>query len=525
MNEALLEDPAFPLLKFAKLVGIPKKDLYKGEELKKLIYTDEQFEVNKIRSLTMYQVIPLIEAYGEALDFKLLLGNLLLLDIKPGISEEEINTFLESVQNTPTVELELIIDKKKLAERLVPCSIYCRPFLFFFADTLIDFLKSEPERLRKELWGVKPDCKVLLFVPGQFIRLNGPYLAILGGDALHSWEEVIPAEAPDLETIEHMYKTCRNTLKWLDFQLGNLTPLHLKLEGEYPAKDSITNLLLVHLVNLVILYTADRTKRRSDGCYETTYAGANQTVTFELAKPGASLDESAQKSAEWFIKTLEWTYERINGRDCSENRLPFVQISVCQALRSARKSDHYQLLVYNAENFFYELQWHWKAFIEGKMDAYTAKVKDLEDYVDVIVAAFADQVSVMIDNLSKTMLAAIATVLGSFIGAVFKDEFNSLIFIIGMSVYAAYVLLYPLCYNMVNTWGRYQSLKRGFEERRQRFEVHLYANKVNKIIGRRVDGSRKRFIKWFLLTAVSYVIVIVLAILAAIFVPAIMATG
>jgi hypothetical protein len=520
-----LGDPTAPLLEFAKRVGIPEKALREGEELTKLVYTDEQFQVSRIANLTLAQVLPLTEAYGDTLECKLLLGGLVVLDIKPGISAQELDVFWEQVQQSPSVELELTIDKVRLAEHWLGSPSNCRPFLFFFAETLIDFLKSEPDRLREKLWGDNPACKVILFVPGRSMRLDGPYLAVLGGDAVHSRREVIPALAPDLDAVQRMHKLARETLKWLDFQLGCLTPLHLKLEGDRPADDPIANALLVHFVNLVVLYTADRAVRWDDGRLEATYAGANQTVTFDLVRSGTFLDERAQASAGWLIKIVEWAYERADSRDWPKDRLPLVQIAVCQALRSAEPGDRYRLLLCNARNIFHELQWHWKAFIEGKVDAYIAKVKDLEDYVDKTVAAFADQVSTMIDSLSKTMLVAIATVLGSFIGAIFKDKFNPAIFIIGMTTYAAYVFLFPLAYNMSHTWGCYRTLVKEFEERRRRFEEHLYADKVKEIVGQRVDESQRRFVLWFGITVGSYVAVIFLAIMASVLVPIIMAVS
>jgi len=518
-----LENPAAPLLKFAKHVGIPEKALREAEGLKQLVYADEQFQVSKIVNLTFDQVMSLTDAYGGALECKLLLGTLVVLDIKPDISNQELSDSREDVKNSPSVKLELIIDKVKLAEHWLGQLSDCQPFLFFFADTLTGFLASEPERLREKLWGDDPASKVILLVPGRSMRLDGPYLAMLGGDAVHSWREVIPALAPDLDAVQRVHKLARETLKWLDFQLGCLTPLHLKLEGDRPVDDPIANALLVHLLNLVVLYTADRTVRWDGGSLEATYAGANQTVTFELVRPGTLLDESTQASAGWLIKTVEWAYEWADGRHWSKDRLPLVQIAVCQALRSVEPADRYRLLVCNARNIFHELQWHWKAFIESKVDAYIAKVKDLEDYVDKIVEAFADQVSAMIDSLSKTMLVAIATVLGSSIGAIFKDKFNPAIFIIGMTTYAAYVFLFPLAYNMSHTWGRYRTLVRGFEQRRRRFEEHLYANKVKEIVGQRVDESQRRFVRWFGLTVGSYVAVIFLAIMASVLVPVIMA--
>ncbi|NIS81918.1 MAG: hypothetical protein GTO14_17290 [Anaerolineales bacterium] len=130
----------------------------------------------------------------------------------------------------------------------------------------------------------------------------------------------------------------------------------------------------------------------------------------------------------------------------------------------------------------------------------------------------------MIKALSDTMLAAVAALLGSFIAALFKDEFNPLIFRVGMWVYAAYVLLFPLLYNMLNRWGRYLKLVEDFDQRRSRFVVRLFEQKVEGIVGERVIKSRRSFLLWFWLTVLAYVMVIGLAIASTYVVPDWMAT-
>ncbi|PXF55057.1 MAG: hypothetical protein C4B59_17605 [Candidatus Methanogaster sp.] len=70
------------------------------------------------------------------------------------------------------------------------------------------------------------------------------------------------------------------------------------------------------------------------------------------------------------MEMLEWIYNIEWSADC----LPLVQIVVAQTLQAASPAVRYQLLLYNAPNIFDGLKWHWKAFIEGKVDSYVSQV-------------------------------------------------------------------------------------------------------------------------------------------------------
>jgi len=294
-----------------------------------------------------------------------------------------------------------------------------------------------------------------------------------------------------------------------------LTPLHLKVKGQTPPGDLITNALWIHLTNLIILYTADRTAIRADGRWVAVYAGAKQSVELTLGDPKDVLNKELQAGVSDLLRLVEWAYDP----RWSADRLPLVQIGIVQALHAADPSVRYRLLLHNAAGIFEGLRWHWKAFIESKVDTYVAQVQALEDYVADTVQAFSDQIAAMIKSLSDTMLAAVGALLGSFIAALFKDKFNPTVFVIGMGVYAAYVLIFPLGYNMLNQWGRYRVIVEEFEIRRRRFEERLYPEKVKQIVGTQITKGQKRFKCWFAVTLLAYIVVIILAILAAAFVP------
>ena len=520
------ENPVDPLLTFAALVGISEEDLRKGEGPETLTYNHERFKRDRLVALTLQQFRALADAYGPALECRVLLGSMQVLAVTTDLTEEDLQEFREEVSLTPTVELNLDIYKDRLVGEWLGDVAPCRPFLFLFPETLVSLLRKDLESLRKKLWGKSPARKALLLVPDRPVHLDGPYMAILGGDdAISTWEDAVANRAADDGTVKQMHESCRELVRWRDLSLGCLTPLHLEMKGRLPQDAKIADALMIHRANLFLLYTAYQVMPGEDGGLEAVYPEANRKATVPLCKPGLSWDAEAWESAGSLVDIVRWTYHWAENRDWSEDRFPLVHVAVCQALNATAREARCPLLVRIAPDLLDELQWLWKGFVREKLEEYTTKVRDLEDHVDKTATAYADEISGMLDSLSKTMLAAVAAVLGSFIGAVFSDEFNAQIFGIGMFTYAAYVALFPLLYNMFHTWGRYEFMKDGFAERRERFEKRLYRDNVQAIVGERVEESEKRFVRWFRLTVASYLLLIVLAVVAALVVPGLMAPG
>ena len=514
-----LSNPAEPLLAFGEALGIASDVWAKREELEQITYTDPEYSREKATSITLEQIAPLIAAYPDALTCRFRLDDLTVLDIVPDVDEASLEKFRDDIQSSPTVVFEFRLDKTRLVERWTGGMSDYRPFLYLFPEALESFLTSDLSRLESLLWGSEREThKVVLLVPDREIRLNGAYLAVLGGKQIGHWHEVVSQPSRDADELRNMYETCQKNLNWQVPWLKHLTPLHLKVNGQIPREDPIAKALLIHQVNSIILYTADRTVGDNDKPRLSTYAGASQSVELTLGNPADPIEEKVLAGVSDLMEMLEWAY----NPKWSADRLPLVQIGIAQTLHAASPAVRYQLLLHNAPNIFDGLKWHWKVFIEGKVDAYVSQVHALEDYVADTIQAFADQIAAMIKSLSDTMLAAVAVLLGSFIAALFKDEFNPTIFTIGMVVYAVYVLIFPLFYNMRHQWERYQALLDNFKERQLRFEERLYPEKVGTIVGTQVTGSQRRFTYWFWATCAAYIVVIILAIVAALWMPGFM---
>ncbi|AFY97197.1 hypothetical protein [Chamaesiphon minutus] len=528
MNELI--QLANPLLDFCKQIGFDKEWLIRQEELDEINYYDENFQREQLEKLTISQLLLLVQKYGDAFSGKFSFADDELI-IDSTLNQRKVDDFKKVVSNTPTFEFRFKIDKNKLKQiiqekfSILPSQVPFphRTFLVFFAESLEKkFLPSSLEKIESTFWADEPASKVIVLVPEHEIYLHGAYLAILGGNKLQKLNAVLTSEIPDREKIESMYERSQRQLRWQGLNIKYLTPLHFKVKGEAAPNDSIARAIYLYLAKMLVIYTAEQTTIDNRQQYISTYSGEKQRKDINLSLDGiASLSNSEVINANsQLLDAVEWIYSSSK----TEDALTLFQTVVARTLQLTESSDDtYRLLLIKADYLNNELKWLWKSFIEAKIDSYMNQVKALEDYVSTSIQVFADRVEATIKNLSDTMLAAVGVTLASFIAALFKDGFNPTVFRIGIIAYALYVLIFPLIYNMTYQEKYFKRLIRNFHRRQERFSMILDPAKVSEIVGEQLNESKHQFDRWFKIAKYTYILVILLALLAAFIIPDLMA--
>ncbi len=406
--------------------------------------------------------------------------------------------------------------------------------LYLFPAALENLLSGGLGALERAWWTDAPEDRVLVLVPERELRLVGPYLAVLGGSHCGEAATLAADGGPGAERPRAMYGLCRETLRWDEPWVERLTPLHLAAAGQAPDGDGIAGALRTHLANACLLYLADRTERlpaavgvaastapgsiasaTPGGAASTapaarllsTFSGVRNRVPVVAGDPAtAQLPATAAEGLASLVRLVEWAYDATWAGD----RLPMAQLAFTEALLPVAPEARFAHFVTAAPAVLDGLRWHWKAFIEGRIDGYEAKVRALEDDVAGVVKAFGDQTAEMIKGLSDTMLATIAVVLGAFVAALLSEKFNAQVFVIACSLYLAYVLLFPLLFNMVHQRTRFLDAGRAFAERLQRYGQQLPQERIADIATGQVEASKGRFRTWFVVTVVAYLALSVL---------------
>ena len=531
---------AEPLRKLGLLLDITEEKWSLAEGPERIVL-DCKVEASRAEALSIERVRDLVEAYGGALSCQLLHEDLPLLSLSKETTQDDLDRFRDEIRpsaSPPAVEsappkprqlrIDLILKKQELIKDRLGEPAGCKILLFLNQLALSNHLRDPLPRIEKMLWPTD-NAMAIVIVPDLDISIEGRSLAIIGGEGFQDRLGVILKRARSRagrKRLEQVYKDSQENIRWTYPWLKRMTPLHLKIDEEKAkaAGDEVSDiarLLACQQVNSAIMYLADMTLGTAEEPVQeplqATFSGDQSSLTIPLVKPSES--KATLGDAAILIKLIEWAY---NPKWASD-RLALVQIALIKSLKGEAQDKRSARLVEKAPEILKAVRWDWKSFAEGKMDEYMAGVRDLEEDLAKTTEGFADQISEMIKGLSDTMLAAVGVVLGTFIAALFEKEFNPAIFRAGMWLYAVYVLLFPLLFNMADQWERYSSLKHSFSGRRLRFEGRLSKERVDGIVKGLVDSAQGRFVRWFWVTAAVYVGVIILALAAAAVVPGWMA--
>jgi hypothetical protein len=163
-------------------LGIAPEVWVTREELRQISYSDPQVSREVAVALTLEQLVPLLEAYGDALTCRFLLGELPVLEVIPGLNEAALADFDARTRLSPTVALELRLDKTRLVANWFGDAPGCSLFLYLFPQALERLATSDLCRLESQLWGAET-AQADMAVPGREMQLEGPYMAVLGGAA------------------------------------------------------------------------------------------------------------------------------------------------------------------------------------------------------------------------------------------------------------------------------------------------------------------------------------------------------
>ena len=515
MSDDWLLAASRPLHQLGQKLGIAEGAWVGREELTQIRLDDPLFERDRVFGLTLDTVALVTQVYGDAFHCRFKLGGLPVLTIDSHTNEDSIATYRDETRDSPTVELELVLDKSRLIENRLGSSAGARVLLYLHPEALERLLTSDLPRLEGLLWKPETTGKVILLVPGREIWLNGEHLAVVGRGRIEQWRDALPAGLADHSMSETWYAECRRRVRWQTEHIRHLTPRHWRVQGSSVPGDKIHNALRVHGVNTALLYTADQTTTDAAGQWVAIYESEGSKTVVGQGDPTQLLSEAAAKGSDDLQEFVNWAYEKPWASD----RLRMTRKGISQALEDVVDAERVTRLLASAGNIKSALAWNWEAFMSEKIDKYHVQVKSLEDDVRTTIRSYTDQISGMIKGLSDTVLAAVGVVIGSFVAAFFKDPFKPTVFRIGMMGYAGYVLFFPLIYNMLNQWAAYRALSNGFRLRRERFEVVLFPERVDKIVGDQVRNAETRFRRWFWAAVIAYVVLILLALVASWLIP------
>jgi hypothetical protein len=482
------------------------------------------------KDLAYTTVKQLVDAYGPALlTADVRLEDYTEIHIKPGITAPQLDAQKANIVGDTDYMLELRIDKDMLLKHVLgPEATRCNVH-YFLAASVVDLLARGLDEAEPAIWGDATGVRRLLVGDTDLLR-SGPVLNVVGGAHLSDGLPPVPPLPEDIATsIDRMRAGREQHISWDHQWVQRLTPVHLQLDGE-PGNSELEKLLASAYIQLCLLYTCDRARRRPStlGGWEARaeYRGGQLAVPVPLreAEPIGAPVTNVMVSG--FAGFVDWCYRlRDEGttRDWATDRLQFVQVRIAQVLEPVPEAERLVTLVNSIVDVLGALDGQWRAFIEDRLGQYLEQERQLETLVNDVVRKFGERSAALTKSLSDTLLAAIAALIGSAIAAAFKTPFNSGLFRVGMLAYAGYVLIFPGSYGLGSQVGQYIDESRAFEHDKRRFQMLLGPVRVNAIVSDRITKAGTRYWCWFGLTVEGYVLAIAAAIVAAVVVPWIVA--
>lgn len=509
-----------PLADLCHQFGIATADLAAVEDADMLSHSFPLGSLEAAR-LDVSTVRGFVKHYGDAARVEIRTGDLIEIILGPGVTDADIAAFAAAAASGGPYEAIVRVDKARLAERIAGPSAARAVRVFLFAESLRRALARGITWFEANVWAEAPGPLVVAVLDTD-VSLAGVHLTVAGGASLALARDAasVPASGEEFDAIA---ASRDRHIGWDTRWVNALTPWHFALSGTC-ADPELFNLLRAQIVKLAILFTCDRARSRLGPIPPAEilaeYRGAQHLAI-------VSIDERAQldcteAEAVAMLRAVEWCYARhgTDGEpDWVADRLPFVQTRVAQALEPYPPEARLGALIRSMPDLLEGVEWHWKAFIEGKVGEFLGGVQQVETVVSDTVGAFADRTAALAKGLTESILAAVAVLIGSFIAAAFSTPFNTTLFRVGVLAYAGYVLLFPGAVGLISSTTNLRRGRAEFDARVERLNDALYPDKVANIVGTRVDKAEHSYYRWLAFVASVYLAVAILAGAAAVSVP------
>lgn len=478
------------------------------EELTTIRCSGREISWGIVKSLDLAVVRSAMTIFQGSLACRIHLDRAITLTLSPTFDQADLDTFLAATQDSPTLSLDLDLNKVALAGIWLEERPGCRIILFLFEESLRALLARDIERVERDFFLDGQRRKTILVLSSHDLFLDGPHLAIVGGIGLDAWATIQSTSPSESARASRAHTTRLKNLNWQKEWVESITPFHLTPEyldqnsrpsRILPQDSRLIDILHTQFANLAIMFTAQRSEQ-GQGVPVSTYSIASRAISVSLRQPSATLSDVERSGVYDLLRVLDWAYEE----EHPSSRFAFIQDIYVRELLAVDEDQRYGKLLQSSGNVIAQLEWRWEFFIKDRVDAYLAQVRDLENDVDKSVQSFADQLATLTKSLTDAMLGAVAAVITVLIASVIKEKFNPWLFSLGIAAYGVYVYVFHVRYGLSYQNDRFEAIQKDFGARKKRFSERIHADQVKDVVGDRITESETRWGTWYERTKEAY---------------------
>ena len=398
--------------------------------------------------------------------------------------------------------LDVSIDKEKLIDQCELDRATYFGLLFLFRENFLRLLKKPLTTLDSVLFesGTKP---TVVFISNSSSSYVGPFLRIVG---LGSMAQPGPVPSPKAEmTLEERVVKYRaaaaDSLSWSDFSLAHITPSHFLCQRGGAVDATLEEILCTHLWELCVLFTANRSSY-SGGCWQSTYASSDRTAHVVIGDQRVEIPDRDTLLPRFAV----WPYA---GSDT--DRLTMLQNVIARELETQDPKQNARQLANGLRHLLGEAQWHYRVFLDGKIDKHFEGAQKVEDYVAQAAKSVSESVDAITKGLADTLLATIGYLVLTFLASAMKGDLTPQVFSISAYIYASYVLLIQGVYRVGSIVHSYTLLDHESSERLKRYSQILGKERVQSL-AQSLEGRRKQFKWWTIATVILFLALVIVVV-------------
>lgn len=350
----------------------------------------------------------------------------------------------------------------------------------------------------------KPRKRAIILASDFAFHYEGPLLTIIGSSDYSSIENDIGSIDKNwLGWINKYYKSSFNNLSWIGFNIKKITPIHFFCKRLSGKQNPIDLILANHMLDLCILYTANRTSYDNKS-FHASFAGPERIITLEFIARTSDLSLSQNFIADnqnLLLRFALWPYS-----DKGTDRLVIFQNVIAREFENDDSKDNYSTFVRLLPNMLNEAVWHHRIYIDGQIDKNFEQVQAFTNYITDITNQVSKTLDETTKGLTETLLASVGVIILTLLASLAEKNMQEIIFKNSMQIYAIYLLLFQGFYRMGSIFHSYYLLKIESNERLASYRL-VFGDKKIRTITQSLNKRREQFMTWFLLTAIIYIIV------------------
>lgn len=484
------------LLKFGEKLGVSEQAL-KDAETTDVLTLRETYSVSALTELVAADCEALLQAFGASLTLRIHLdGALFYVQIIEGKIERPFKEGLDKLRKRPSttdVQIELKIVKEVILQHLSLVNETYNSLFYFFWKKCESLLVAPFFQLDTTLF-TAPSKPTLIVVSEAGAQFNGGLLQIIGEDKAAGARLTPPIISKDLqEQLTRFYADDASRPSWMGFKLKHLTPLHFIGDWSGSSSEKVAKATTKCLLDLCILFTANRTSyEEQTHTFQSFFSNSDRTVKLQFDR-----QLSASRPEVKLAELSDWIS---SGKD--QDRLTIFQTTCARTIVSEDPETAYNLFASSLANIYADACWHYRVFVDEKVDKHFEDIQKLSNYVAETAKKISENIDLVTKSVTDALLATIGVLVVTVLAALVKNDASTSIFMISLRVYAVYLAFYAL-YRMGSLWHGYVLTKKDADEYVDTYKLKLEMGKLSKLT-KPVERRKRQFQIWYWGTVVIY---------------------